>query len=69
MTCWSSLWRKLRALAQRSTRSNYPSAEDIIPPKGWNWDFAEGKTGPRLSKFQVVKTEFYQGLKAYLSWA
>ncbi|KAK5454295.1 hypothetical protein LTS15_006295 [Exophiala xenobiotica] len=46
---------------------DFPSAEDIIPPNGWDWEFAEGKTGSKLSEFQVVKTEFYKGLKVYLS--
>ncbi|KEF62741.1 uncharacterized protein A1O9_00714 [Exophiala aquamarina CBS 119918] len=42
---------------------DFPSAEEILPPSGWDWDFAEGKMGSKLSEFQVVKTEFYQDLK------
>lgn len=45
---------------------DFPSAEEIIPPNGWDWDFAEGKSESKMSEFQIVKTEFYQGLKDYL---
>ena len=45
---------------------DFPSAEEIIPSNGWDWDFADGRTGSKLSEFQVVKTEFYQGLKEHL---
>ena len=43
-----------------------PSAEEIIPPMGWDWDYAAGESGSELSEFQVVKTEFYQSLPKYL---
>ena len=43
-----------------------PSAEEIIPPMGWDWDYAAGESGSELSEFQVVKTEFYQSLPNYL---
>jgi len=41
-----------------------PSAEEIISPKGWDWDYAAGDSG--LSEFQVVKKEFYRSLSSYL---
>ena len=44
-----------------------PSAEDIIAPDGWDWDYAAGESGSELSEFQVVKNEFYQSLHKYLS--
>lgn len=44
-----------------------PSAEDIIAPDGWDWDYAAGEFGSALSEFQVVKKEFYQSLPKYLS--
>ena len=43
-----------------------PSAEEIIPPKGWDWDYGAGESGSELSEFQVVKTEFYHSLSNYL---
>lgn len=45
---------------------DFPSAEEIISPDGWDWEYAEGTTGSSLSEFEVVKTEFYHGLKEYL---
>jgi amidase len=44
-----------------------PSAESIIPPEGWDWDYAAGKSGSKLSEFEVVRTEFYSSLRTYLS--
>ena len=46
---------------------DFPCAKEIIPPTGWDWDFAAGKSGSKLSEYQVVKTEFYQSLSKYLS--
>ncbi|PMD51277.1 amidase family protein [Hyaloscypha bicolor E] len=46
---------------------NFPSAEEIVSPGGWDWEFGDGKTGSRLSEFQVVRTEFYRNLRSYLS--
>ncbi|KAF2749742.1 amidase signature enzyme [Sporormia fimetaria CBS 119925] len=46
---------------------NFPSAEEIISPEGWNWEYADGKSGSKLSEFEVVKVEFYRSLKDYLA--
>ncbi len=46
---------------------NFPSAEEIISPDGWDWEFGDGKTGSRLSEFEVVRTEFYRSLRTYLN--
>lgn len=46
---------------------DFPSAEEILPPTGWDWQYAEGKSGSILSEFEVVKIEFYNGLKKYLA--
>lgn len=43
-----------------------PSAEEIIPPTGWDWDYAAGNSDSELSEFQVVKIEFYRSLRKYL---
>jgi len=45
---------------------DFPSAEEIIPPSGWDWEFGDGKTGSMLSEFEVVRTEFYHSLRSYL---
>ncbi|KAH8602431.1 amidase signature domain-containing protein [Bisporella sp. PMI_857] len=44
-----------------------PSAEEIISPAGWDWNFGEGETNSRLSEFQVVRTEFYHSIGKHLS--
>ncbi|KAI9739339.1 MAG: hypothetical protein M1834_007552 [Cirrosporium novae-zelandiae] len=46
---------------------DFPSADEIIPPAGWDWDFETRKGHPEHSEFTVVKTEFYNGLKTYLA--
>ncbi|EDN10015.1 predicted protein [Histoplasma mississippiense (nom. inval.)] len=46
--------------------TDFPSAEEIIPPGGWDWDYPTKQGHPEQSQFTVVKTEFYNDLKAYL---
>ncbi|KAI0513013.1 amidase signature domain-containing protein [Xylaria bambusicola] len=46
---------------------DFPSAEEIISPDGWNWEYAAGVSGSQLSEFEVVKVEFYRSLSSYLS--
>ena len=60
------LTNKIQEAGAKIYEVDFPSAEDIVSPKGWDWEFAEGRTGSKLSEFQVVKTEFYQGLKEYM---
>ncbi|KAI0903826.1 amidase signature domain-containing protein [Ustulina deusta] len=45
----------------------FPSAEEIISPDGWDWSYAAGESGSQLSEFEVVKVEFYRSLASYLS--
>ncbi|OAT05815.1 amidase [Blastomyces gilchristii SLH14081] len=47
--------------------TDFPSAEEIIPPGGWDWDYPTKQGHPEQSQFTVVKTEFYNDLKTYLS--
>ncbi|KAJ8132822.1 hypothetical protein O1611_g803 [Lasiodiplodia mahajangana] len=46
---------------------DFPSAEEIISPDGWDWEYAAGESGSQLSEFEVVKVEFYRSLRTYLS--
>lgn len=46
---------------------DFPSAEEIISPNGWDWEYAAGESGSKLSEFEVVKVEFYRSLTNYLS--
>ena len=61
------LVNKIKEVGTHVYEVEFPSAEDIVPPNGWDWDYAEGTTGSSLSEFQVVKAEFYHGLKEYLA--
>jgi amidase len=45
---------------------DFPSAEEIISPDGWDWEYGAGEHGSKLSEFEVVKVEFYQSLSKYL---
>ncbi|KAJ8065173.1 hypothetical protein OCU04_005885 [Sclerotinia nivalis] len=65
---WCEIWAALeekRAGAQ-VFKVDFPHAEEIIPPNGWDWEFGNGETGSKLSEFQVVRTEFYNSLRLYL---
>ncbi|PGH34614.1 hypothetical protein GX50_02598 [[Emmonsia] crescens] len=47
--------------------TDFPSAEEIIPPSGWDWDFPSKNGHPDQSEFTVVKKEFYNEIQGYLS--
>ncbi|PGH19657.1 hypothetical protein AJ80_03812 [Polytolypa hystricis UAMH7299] len=47
--------------------TDFPSAEEIISPTGWDWDYGSKIGHPEQSEFTVVKTEFYNDIKTYLS--
>ncbi|KAI0426056.1 amidase signature domain-containing protein [Xylaria sp. FL1042] len=46
---------------------DFPSAEEIISPDGWDWGYAAGESDSQLSEFEIVKIEFYRSLARYLS--
>lgn len=41
--------------------------ESIVSPEGWDWDFQGGLGYPNRSEFTVVKVDFYNNIKSYLS--
>ncbi|KAK2757532.1 hypothetical protein FQN54_004501 [Arachnomyces sp. PD_36] len=47
--------------------ADFPSAEEIISPDGWDWDFGSRIGHPEQSEYTVVKTDFYNNIKEYLS--
>lgn len=44
-----------------------PTREQTISPDGWNWDFGTTRGYPNESEYTVVKVDFYNNIKAYLS--
>jgi amidase len=44
-----------------------PNYEKIVSPEGWNWDFGTTRGYPNESEYTVVKVDFYNNIKAYLS--
>ncbi|KAF1347405.1 amidase signature enzyme [Lizonia empirigonia] len=44
-----------------------PTREKTISPDGWNWDFGTTRGYPNESEYTVVKVDFYNNIKAYLS--
>ncbi|KAG4441283.1 hypothetical protein IFR05_003211 [Cadophora sp. M221] len=44
-----------------------PSREKIINPEGWDWDFGSTRGYPNESEYTVVKVDFYNDIRAYLS--
>lgn len=61
------LVRRVESAGAQIVQVDFPSAEEIISPSGWDWKFAEGKTRSMLSEFEVVRKEFYSSLHSYLS--
>lgn len=69
-----SKYTALKKLTERMEKSGaqiidveFPSTEAIISPNGWDWEYAAGESGSKLSEFEVVKIEFYRSLRSYLS--
>lgn len=44
-----------------------PNADVIVSPDGWNWDYGTTRGYPNESEYTVVKVDFYNNIKAYLS--
>ncbi|KAF2247228.1 amidase signature enzyme [Trematosphaeria pertusa] len=44
-----------------------PNYETIVSPDGWNWDYGSTRGYPNESEYTVVKVDFYNNIKAYLS--
>jgi amidase len=44
-----------------------PSRELTISPDGWNWDYGTTRGYPNESEYTVVKVDFYNNIKTYLS--
>lgn len=60
------LIRKLESAGATIVESDFPSADEILPLDGWDWSYAEGKPGSKLSEGAVVDYEFYYSLAKYL---
>jgi amidase len=41
--------------------------EVLVSPKGWNWDYGSIRGYPNESEYTVVKVDFYNNIKTYLS--
>ncbi|KAI1358530.1 amidase signature domain-containing protein [Xylaria arbuscula] len=61
-----NLIREIEDAGARVLDADFPSAEEIISPDGWDWQYAAGVSGSELSEFEVVKAEFYRSLSKYL---
>ncbi|KAI9673394.1 MAG: hypothetical protein M1817_002856 [Caeruleum heppii] len=44
-----------------------PNYETIVSPTGWNWDLGGTRGFPNESEYTVVKVDFYNDIKQYLS--
>ncbi|KAF1922699.1 glutamyl-tRNA amidotransferase subunit A [Didymella exigua CBS 183.55] len=44
-----------------------PNRELTISPDGWNWDYGTQRGYPNESEYTVVKVDFYNNIKTYLS--
>lgn len=41
--------------------------ETLVSPNGWNWDYGGTRGYPNQSEYTVVKVDFYNNIKTYLS--
>jgi amidase len=41
--------------------------ETIVSPDGWNWDYGNTRGFPNESEYTVVKVDFYNNIRTYLS--
>lgn len=44
-----------------------PNYQTIVSPNGWDWDYGSTRGYPNESEYTVVKTDFYNNIKTYLS--
>lgn len=44
-----------------------PNYAIIVSPDGWNWDYGSARGFPNESEYTVVKVDFYNNIKTYLS--
>jgi amidase len=65
-TTLKELTKKIEKAGAQVFEVDFPSAEEIISPNGWDWEYAASESGSELSEFEVVKREFYQSLQGYL---
>ncbi|KAI3317443.1 amidase [Xylariaceae sp. AK1471] len=62
------LTNRLRASGAEIVDVEIPSAEEMVPLDGaWDWDYLSKVGHPEQSEFTVVKVDFYNDLKRYLS--
>ncbi|XP_014553358.1 hypothetical protein COCVIDRAFT_29395 [Bipolaris victoriae FI3] len=47
--------------------TDLPHYRTIISPDGWNWDYGTTRGHPNESEYTVVKTDFYNNIRTYLS--
>ncbi|MCJ1255278.1 hypothetical protein MMC24_003094 [Lignoscripta atroalba] len=56
-----------RAGATIINGTELPNYETIVSPDGWNWDYGTTRGYANESEFTVVKVDFYNNIKSYLS--
>jgi amidase len=48
-------------------RTELPNYKTIVSPDGWNWDYGTTRGYPNESEYTVVKVDFYNNIRDYLS--
>lgn len=80
---WSTFWTyidasqrthllSLLSLLQSSgatilNNTELPNYSTIVSPSGWDWDYGSTRGRPNESEYTVVKTDFYNNIRTYLS--
>ena len=60
-----SLIESVGGVVQNNTE--LPNHKTIVSPEGWDWDYGSTRGYPNESEYTVVKVDFYNDIKAYLS--
>ncbi|KAI7283593.1 amidase family protein [Hortaea werneckii] len=48
-------------------KTELPSRDLLVSPKGWDWDYGTSRGYPNESEYAYVKVDFYNNIKSYLS--
>jgi amidase len=56
-----------RAGGKVINNTELPNYETIVSPESWNWDYGTTRGYPNESEYTVVKVDFYNNIKTYLS--
>ena len=67
LTAVLDILRSAGATILNDTTTEITNYQTIVSPDGWNWDYGTTRGFANESEYTVVKVDFYNNIKAYLS--